>query len=86
MTPPADKAFLVKYKLVPIPGETQSSVQIDGNFSYSQDDKTKVESIREMELNIDAMDADQRPGWSTSGTPRPEADRPDRAQSSGEDH
>ncbi|MFC2090117.1 hypothetical protein ACFLT1_05010 [Bacteroidota bacterium] len=67
MTPPEEGVFLVKYKLVPIPGETQESIMIEGNLSYTEEGKTKVVSIRELEVNVDAMNTEQRLAFMESG-------------------
>jgi len=60
MKPPQEDLFLVKYRLVPVPGKEQDPLVPEGTLSYSEDGMTRVKSIVETEADIAAMSSSQQ--------------------------
>jgi len=60
MRPPASSNFTVSYKLVPILERQQEALNIDGTLSYTENGASKVAPVKEMEVNLVALNAEQK--------------------------
>lgn len=58
MSLPSDPYFMVSYRLVPNPGVT-TAPELNGQFSYVEDDKTLTKDIVEKDLMLASLNSDQ---------------------------
>ena len=67
MNAPSATTFTVSYRLVPIIGRSQDPLKIDGNLTYGENGSSKTETVREMDVAIDAMSASQQQAFIKTG-------------------
>lgn len=67
MKPPQEDVFMVKYRLVPIPGREQDPLVAEGTLSFSEDGVTRIKSVVETEADIAAMSSEQQAAFMTTG-------------------
>lgn len=60
MTLPADPVFEIEYKLVPVENQPQEDMVIDGLFTHTSGDESKLDPIREIDVNFDELNQAER--------------------------
>ncbi|MFC2080121.1 SPOR domain-containing protein [Bacteroidota bacterium] len=66
-TPPQDDSFVVKYRLVPILDRNQGALNMEGNLTLNEAGELKEFDVREMNVNIEAMNDSQKREFLSTG-------------------
>jgi hypothetical protein len=59
MKMPSANSFLVKYRLIPILEKEQEEIKLEGNLTFTDAGETKVVPVKEMKVNLEAMNNSQ---------------------------
>ena len=60
MTLPEDPVFEIEYKLVPIDSQPQGAMTLTGKLTHTSEDKSVINPVKEVDVDFDDLDMDER--------------------------
>jgi len=60
MTLPEDPVFEIEYKLVPIENQPQEDMVVEGLYTHTVSNESKLDQVKEIDVNFDELDQDER--------------------------